>query len=225
MCTLCFPHFLEHCDFTVDDSSSSNNTVTSISSTDGSNSASESSSVPSVLFSRDDARRRIKRPAKRPAAAAVSSSSASTTAEAAAAVVTPAVQQQSSSQSPSMNSSLYEVITTTRTLYDNVWISSSGSLFEVAKPAKATTTTADVKKSKVSRTPFTHSVLGRKYNMKNYNLKKPYYYILSICLKCENQPFATIFSKAFNISTISETFLRFFPLRSLLQELLSSKKF
>ena len=144
-----FPHFLEHCDFTVDDSSSSNNTVTSISSTDGSNSASESSSVPSVLFSRDDARRRIKRPAKRPAAAAVSSSSASTTAEAAA-VVTPAVQQQSTSQSPSMSSSLYEVITTTRTLYDNVWISSSGSLFEVAKPAKATTT-ADVKKSKVSR--------------------------------------------------------------------------
>ena len=149
-----FPHFLEHCDFTVDDSSSSNNTVTSISSTDGSNSASESSSVPSVLFSRDDARRRIKRPAKRPAAAAVSSSSASTTAEAAAAVVTPAVQQQSSSQSPSMSSSLYEVITTTRTLYDNVWISSSGSLFEVAKPAKATTTTADVKKSKVSRTIY-----------------------------------------------------------------------
>ena len=151
VCTLCFPHFLEHCDFTVDDSSSSNNTVTSISSTDG---ASESSSVPSVLFSRDDARRRIKRPAKRPAAAAVSSSSASTTAEAATAVVTPAVQQQSSSQSPSMSSSLYEVITTTRTLYDNVWISSSGSLFEVAKPAKATTTTADVKKSKVSRTIY-----------------------------------------------------------------------
>ena len=139
-----FPHFLEHCDFTVDDSSSSNNTVTSISSTDGSNSASESSSVPSVLFSRDDARRRIKRPAKRPAAV---SSSASTTAEAAPAV------QQSSSQSPSMSSSLYEVITTTRTLYDNVWISSSGSLFEVAKPAKATTT-ADVKKSKVSRTIY-----------------------------------------------------------------------
>ena len=138
MC-FCFPHFSEHCDFTVDDSSSSNNTVTSISSTDGG--ISESSSVPSVLFSRDDARRRIKRPAKRPAAV---SSSASATAEAAPAV------QQSSSQSPSMSSSLYEVITTTRTLYDNVWISSSGSLFEVAKPAKATTT-ADVKKSKVSR--------------------------------------------------------------------------
>ena len=175
MC-FCFPHFLEHCDFTVDDSSSSNNTVTSISSTDGG--ISESSSVPSVLFSRDDARRRIKRPAKRPAAAAVSSSSASTTAEAAA-VVTPAVQQQSSSQSPSMSSSLYEVITTTRTLYDNVWISSSGSLFEVAKPAKATTT-ADVKKSKVSRTIYSQCRLGPKYKMKYYNLKKLFY---NICTK------------------------------------------